>query len=253
MPLISVARKPLGMIHPALAPVAVALKRLQRRGENWRGRRLFAQHRQELPLPFRVKKHQSVLMRKLGDVDMQLQINKVQNLKLAIAHLNGILVPPGAAFSFYQLVGKPTAEKGYLPGVQLIQGKAVAGIGGGLCQLANLIHWLVLHSPLTVTERHHHSFDPFPDEGRVLPFGSGATVFTITAITNSGTTPRILSSCVSGLPTSCWKGKSALMLILIIPTTSLNVTTLLCFRKASISAGMKYGGKRLPNTAAGLY
>jgi vancomycin resistance protein VanW len=34
-----------------------------------------------------------------------------------------------------------------------------------------------LHSPLTVTERHHHSFDPFPDEGRVLPFGSGATIF----------------------------------------------------------------------------
>ncbi|RZJ75277.1 MAG: vancomycin resistance protein, partial [Flavobacterium sp.] len=35
----------------------------------------------------------------------------------------------------------------------------------------------VMHSPLTVTERHHHSFDPFPDDGRVLPFGSGATVF----------------------------------------------------------------------------
>jgi vancomycin resistance protein VanW len=34
-----------------------------------------------------------------------------------------------------------------------------------------------MHSPLTVTERHHHSFDPFPDEGRVLPFGSGATIF----------------------------------------------------------------------------
>ena len=34
-----------------------------------------------------------------------------------------------------------------------------------------------MHSPLTVTERYHHSFDPFPDDGRVLPFGSGATVF----------------------------------------------------------------------------
>jgi vancomycin resistance protein VanW len=42
---------------------------------------------------------------------------------------------------------------------------------------SHLIHWLVIHSPLTVTERHHHSFDPFPDEGRVLPFVSGATVF----------------------------------------------------------------------------
>ena len=36
---------------------------------------------------------------------------------------------------------------------------------------------MILHSPLTIIERHHHSFDPFPDNGRVLPFGSGATVF----------------------------------------------------------------------------
>ena len=35
---------------------------------------------------------------------------------------------------------------------------------------------MVLHSPLVVVERHHHSFDPFPDTGRVLPFASGATV-----------------------------------------------------------------------------
>lgn len=35
---------------------------------------------------------------------------------------------------------------------------------------------MALHSPLTVLERHHHSFDPFPDSGRVLPFASGATV-----------------------------------------------------------------------------
>ena len=51
------------------------------------------------------------------------------------------------------------------------------GIGGGLCQLANLIHWMGLHSPLELIERHHHSFDAFPDAGRVLPFGSGASLF----------------------------------------------------------------------------
>ena len=62
-------------------------------------------------------------------------------------------------------------------GMELSFGEARAGIGGGLCQISNLLHWLVIHSPLTVTERYHHSFDPFPDENRVLPFGSGATVF----------------------------------------------------------------------------
>jgi len=118
-----------------------------------------------------------VLLRKLADIDMQLQINKLTNLKIAIKQIDGIIIRPGETFSFCKLVGYPTKRKGYLPGMELSFGKARAGIGGGLCQISNLIHWLVIHSSLTVTERYHHSFDPFPDDGRVLPFGSGATVF----------------------------------------------------------------------------
>lgn len=59
----------------------------------------------------------------------------------------------------------------------LSQGKVITGVGGGICQLANLLYWMALHTPLEIVERHHHSFDPFPDSGRVLPFGSGASVF----------------------------------------------------------------------------
>lgn len=108
---------------------------------------------------------------------MQLQRNKVVNLKIAVPHIDHILIRPGETFSFCKLVGLPSRRKGYLPGMELSRGEARPGTGGGLCQISNLIHWLVLHSPLTVTERYHHSFDPFPDEGRVLPFASGATVF----------------------------------------------------------------------------
>jgi len=128
-------------------------------------------------LDFRIKKHQSVLLKKLGDNNEQLQINKVTNLKLASSKINGIIIKPGETFSFCKLVGLPTKKKGYLLGMELSFGEAKAGIGGGICQISNLIHWLVIHSPLTVTERYHHSFDPFPDDGRVLPFGIGATVF----------------------------------------------------------------------------
>ena len=42
--------------------------------------------------------------------------------------------------------------------------------------MANLLYRLVLHSPLEVSQHYHHSYDLFPDSGRVLPFGSGATV-----------------------------------------------------------------------------
>ncbi|MEO5647622.1 MAG: VanW family protein [Chitinophagaceae bacterium] len=128
-------------------------------------------------LEFRIKKHQSVLLKKLGENNAQLQINKVTNLKIASEKINRILIRPGETFSFCKLVGRPTRRKGYLLGMELTFGEARAGIGGGICQISNLLHWLVIHSPLTVTERYHHSFDPFPDDGRVLPFGSGATVF----------------------------------------------------------------------------
>lgn len=137
----------------------------------------FAKERKSEKLPYRVKKHQSVLIRKLGDSDVQLQLNKIENLKIAMKKIDGIIIRPGEVFSFCKLVGLPTKRKGYLKGMELVFGEVRPGTGGGLCQIANLLNWLVIHSPLTVTERHHHSFDPFPDDGRVLPFGSGATIF----------------------------------------------------------------------------
>lgn len=171
-------RKLLSQRHPVLYFCAVWYRRSIRYFD-WFVRRYgkFTHHRTSEKLPFRVKKHQSVLLRKLGDSDMQLQVNKITNLRIALNRITGIIIKPGEVFSFYKLVGLPTRKKGYLEGIELSFGKARPGIGGGLCQIANLIHWLAIHSPLTVSERYHHSFDPFPDDGRVLPFGSGATVF----------------------------------------------------------------------------
>jgi vancomycin resistance protein VanW len=157
--------------------MSVWQKRIVRYVHWYLGPEKFASKRQSEGLSFRVKKHQSVLIRKMGDSDIQLQLNKVENLKIAVSAMNGILIYPGETFSFCKLVGRPTQRRGFLKGIELSRGEARPGIGGGICQLANLIHWMVLHSPLTLVERHHHSFDPFPDQGRVLPFGSGATVF----------------------------------------------------------------------------
>jgi len=128
-------------------------------------------------LSYSCKRHQSLLRRKLGNSDPQLQENKVVNLKIAAPTIDGILIRPGETFSFWRQLGEATAEKGYLDGMQLSQGEVARGVGGGLCQLSNLLYWMALHTPLKIAERHHHSFDPFPDENRVLPFGSGCGVF----------------------------------------------------------------------------
>ncbi len=128
-------------------------------------------------LPYKVASHQSILLRTLGDADMRLQYSKVTNLRLAAERLDGIVIKPGETFSFWRIIGWPTAKKGYVKGMLLSNGKVQEGIGGGLCQTANLLYWMALHSPLVVTERHRHSYDIFPDSGRVLPFGTGAAVY----------------------------------------------------------------------------
>lgn len=129
------------------------------------------------PLPTIIKGHISPMMRQLHGVDMQLQQNKVQNLRLAAAKINGIVVEPGETFSFWKLIGPTGKKQGYLKALTISSDELGADYGGGLCQLANMIHWLVLNSPLTVTELHHHSDSLFPDERRRVPFGTGTSVF----------------------------------------------------------------------------
>lgn len=123
-----------------------------------------------------VFEHQSMILRPLKDVDMYLQENKRTNLELAIAHLDKIVIRPNETFSIWKLVGRPTKMRGYLEGLVLKQGTIDKGIGGGLCQLGNLLFWIFAHSPLTITERYRHGYDVFPDVNRKVPFGAGATL-----------------------------------------------------------------------------
>lgn len=135
----------------------------------------FAKYRSTKKLPYEYFSHKTLLLRKLKDVDMQYQYNKIINLKIAVNKINGIILHPGEMFSYWKLIGKPTKKKGYVEGMVLSYGKFGYGVGGGLCQLSNLIFWMTLHTPLTVVERYRHSFDVFPDSNRTQPFGSGAT------------------------------------------------------------------------------
>ncbi len=141
------------------------------------GRFKFAQSHSVERLPYICHSHETPLKREYKDVDTQYQINKIINLKLAVSHMNGLIIKPGETFSYWKLIGKPTAKKGYAPGMVLYYGTYHMGIGGGLCQLSNLLYWMALHTPLTIVERYRHSYDVFPDSNRTQPFGSGATCF----------------------------------------------------------------------------
>jgi len=122
-----------------------------------------------------VKERRSPIYRKLKDTDMWLQENKRVNLEIAIPKINKVLIRPGETFSFWKLVGSVSKRKGYVDGMVLSHGKVITGIGGGMCQMTNMLYWIFIHSELTVTERYRHSYDVFPDSNRKVPFGSGAT------------------------------------------------------------------------------
>ncbi len=148
-----------------------------RRIRNLRLHGRFAVQKQQEQLPVRVYSHKSLICRRLGNVDMRLQENKAINLAIAAPKINGILIRPGEIFSFWELVGRPDRAHGYQEGLVIVSGKPGQGIGGGMCQFTNLIHWMVLHSDLTIVEHHHHdNVDLFPDFGRVIPFGTGTSI-----------------------------------------------------------------------------
>lgn len=125
---------------------------------------------------YKVYASKSLLRRKLGNVDPSLQEAKISNLCLALPKFDNLVIKPGQKFSFWKILGEPTYKKGYVDGMLLSEGEVLKGVGGGICQLANIIHWLFLHTDLVNIEHWHHDYDVFPDSGRFVPFGSGAGV-----------------------------------------------------------------------------
>ncbi len=102
---------------------------------------------------------------------------KAQNLQLAAGCIDGCVILPGAVFSFCRTVGGTTRRRGFMPALEMHDGNMQPEIGGGLCQLANLLLLLAIDVNAEIVERHRHSYDLFRDVERNVPFGCGATVF----------------------------------------------------------------------------
>lgn len=127
--------------------------------------------------PFVVVRHSSQLLRSIPGADDSLQLGKIRNLELAAARVDRLVVPPGGLFSFCRTVGRTVPSLGYVDGLELREGRMIASVGGGLCQLANLLLWMGLHAGMEIVERHRHGVDLFPDSNRRVPFGMGVSVF----------------------------------------------------------------------------
>ena len=164
-------------ISPITYKISMEKEILLRKIKDMFSNNKFAKEKIMDKLPIVVYKHNSLIRRKLGNVNMQLQENKAKNLSLAAPKISGIIIKPGETFSFWSLVGRCLEKDGYKEGLTIASGKPSSGIGGGMCQLTNLIHWMILHSDMEIVEHHHHDqIDLFPDYKRVIPFGTGTSI-----------------------------------------------------------------------------
>lgn len=87
-----------------------------------------------------------------GNANMTSNIKKVVNL------LNGLIIRAGEEFSFNQLVGEPTVQRGYKVAPVYVGTVVRDVVGGGMSQVASTLYYAVLQADLQVKEHHYHSF-----------------------------------------------------------------------------------------------
>ena len=162
---------------PATYAISLQKEIWKRRLANLLSGERYSDTRRADRLPVVVVARSNNMIKRGPGIDLQLQLNKADNIRLACSRLDGRVISPGESFSFWRCVGKTSRANGFKEGRVIINGRLVAGVGGGLCNLANTIHQLVMHSPLTVTEVHHHSDALAPDpDGRRIPYSAGTSV-----------------------------------------------------------------------------
>lgn len=83
-----------------------------------------------------------------------------ENIRIASAAINGIIIQPGEEFSFNQTTGNRTTDKGYRPAGAYQNGVLVEEPGGGVCQVSSTLYNAVVFAGLKTTERHAHSYEP---------------------------------------------------------------------------------------------
>jgi vancomycin resistance protein VanW len=144
----------------------------------WRSeRRRFTSTRADAArFPVLLSEHQTPLCRGEKHRGTRIQLGKERNIALAARLITGHLLQPGEEFSYHAAVGWPTVLRGFRKGLELQGGEMSEGVGGGCCSVSNLLLLIALRAGLDITERNRHNLDFFPDHGRTVPFGCGATV-----------------------------------------------------------------------------
>ncbi len=79
------------------------------------------------------------------------------NIRNAAARLDGKVIAPGQTFSFNEVVGPRTRERGFALAPEIQGDELQLGYGGGTCQASSTLHAAALFGGLEIVERVAHS------------------------------------------------------------------------------------------------
>ncbi len=97
--------------------------------------------------------------------------NRSINIALASSEINDLILAPGETFSFNEVVGERTEQRGYQIAHVYSNGEVIDGIGGGICQVSSTLYNATLFADLEIVDRGSHQFTV-----GYVPLGRDATV-----------------------------------------------------------------------------
>ena len=85
------------------------------------------------------------------------EVERSENVRLAAETINNVILMPGQEFSYNNVLGERTTERGYKIAKVYEEGQVVDGLGGGICQVSSTLYNAVVKAGLEVLERKNHS------------------------------------------------------------------------------------------------
>jgi vancomycin resistance protein YoaR len=83
---------------------------------------------------------------------------RVRNIRVAAENFHGVVVPPGAVFSFNEYLGPVTAEAGFEDSLIIRGDRTAVGIGGGVCQVSTTAFRAAFFGGYEIVERWAHGY-----------------------------------------------------------------------------------------------
>jgi Uncharacterized vancomycin resistance protein len=82
---------------------------------------------------------------------------RATNIELAAKLINGRILLPNDIFSFNEVVGNRTSDRGFMDAPIIVGNKVESGLGGGICQVTSTLYNAILNCGITPIERQNHN------------------------------------------------------------------------------------------------